>query len=61
MGARIRPFAVVRSGGQWRGTSGTAAGCSGPSRPVNPVALAEAPDGSTTERYRQAWYLTGAP
>ena len=33
MGARIRPFAVVRSGGQWRGTSGTAAGCSGPSRP----------------------------
>ena len=33
MGARIRPFAVVCSGGQWLGTSGTAAGCSGPSRP----------------------------
>ncbi len=43
MGARIRPFAVARRGGQWRGTSGTAAGCSGPSRPE---ALGRGPAGA---------------
>jgi len=43
MGARIRRFAVVRRGGQWRGISGTAAGCSGPSRPE---ALGRGPAGA---------------
>jgi hypothetical protein len=32
MGARIRLFAVVRRGRQWRGISGTAVECYGPSR-----------------------------
>jgi hypothetical protein len=32
MGARLRLFALVRRGGQWRVTSGAAVECRGPSR-----------------------------